>query len=209
MAVLAVFIGTFGPRPLIKSAMSGQPGRTIYFLTNAIHTDIVIRLDDDTRRRFAFLGQGGLPMDNPNAEWLIVGWGGRSFYIETRTWADLKAVPVLRAFTADNSVMHVEVAGALDTDDPSLLAFSVNDADFADLVEDVLETFTKDPLGNPVLIRNAAYGEYDNFYEANGWFNALVGCNTWAARMARVAGLRTGIWNPLPQSLRLSLRLYN
>ncbi|MGG2475846.1 DUF2459 domain-containing protein, partial [Rhizobium sp. BR5] len=42
------------------------------------------------------------------------------------------------------------------------------------------------------------------FFEANGWFNAVAGCNTWSAAMLREAGIRTGWWTPLPPLLRWS-----
>jgi uncharacterized protein (TIGR02117 family) len=58
-------------------------------------------------------------------------------------------------------------------------------------------------------IPDAAYGQSDRFFEAKGYFNALFGCNTWAAGALCAAGLRTGLWNPLPQTLQLSLALYN
>jgi uncharacterized protein (TIGR02117 family) len=60
-----------------------------------------------------------------------------------------------------------------------------------------------------MLIPAVSYGEYDRFYEANGTFTAVLGCNIWAAKALRTAGLRTGWWNPLPQTLRYSLELYN
>jgi hypothetical protein len=47
------------------------------------------------------------------------------------------------------------------------------------------------------------------FYEAQGTFNALVGCNVWTATALRSAGLRTGWWNPLPFLLIRSLWYYN
>ena len=208
-AVLVAAVGALIPRPLFRTAMGGEQSHTIYFISNAIHTDIAIPLDEDIRQRFAFIGQDGLPLANPNAQWLIIGWGGRSFYIETPTWADLKPLPVLRAFTADNAAMHVELAGTLDAANPDLVPVNVGTNAFKNLLAEILASFARDSSGKPVLIAGAAYGEFDNFYEATGWFNALFGCNTWAARMARIAGLRTGQWNPLPQSLRLSLRLYN
>ena len=40
----------------------------------------------------------------------------------------------------------------------------------------------------PAAIEGAGYGANDRFYEANGYFNVLLGCNTWAARMLRAAG---------------------
>jgi len=59
----------------------------------------------------------------------------------------------------------------------------------------------------PIL--GKGYGRHDAFFDANGSFNALVGCNTWTARALREAGLRTGLWNPVPQTLALSLKFYN
>ena len=44
--------------------------------------------------------------------WLILGWGGRAFYLETPDWADLKPMPVIKALTVDRAVMHVGVARA-------------------------------------------------------------------------------------------------
>lgn len=63
--------------------------------------------------------------------------------------------------------------------------------------------------GRAAMVPGAGYGAYDFFFEAEGHFNALAGCNTWTARALRAAGLRAGWWNPLPQSLGLSLDLYN
>ena len=63
--------------------------------------------------------------------------------------------------------------------------------------------------GRITAIPDTAYGPNDDFFEANGWFSAAVGCNTWTAGALREAGIRTGWWNPLPVSLSMSLDLYN
>ena len=39
--------------------------------------------------------------------------------------------------------------------------------------------------GAPLHIAGAHYGETDAFFEANGSFNALLGCNTWTAAALR------------------------
>lgn len=57
--------------------------------------------------------EGGIAVNHPAAAYLVFGWGGRSFYTETPTWADLKPMPVLRSLTLDRSVMHVDVTGIL------------------------------------------------------------------------------------------------
>jgi uncharacterized protein (TIGR02117 family) len=206
----AVAAGTFIPRPLFAPEHSTglTETRRILVLSNPIHTDIAIPLDPDTRAAYAFLGQFGIPVADPRAEWLIVGWGGRAFYLETPTWADLKPMPLFRALTIDSSVMHVDVAGPIDEGHPSIRAFDLMPAEFQGLSDFVLASFLREG-GNVVAIPEAGYGDYDGFFEAHGSFNALVGCNTWTARALRSAGIRTGWWNPLPQTLGVSLDVFN
>ncbi len=95
-------------------------------LSNPIHTDIALTLDDEVRAAFADLTPSGLPIGMPGAAYLVFGWGGRSFYIETPTWGDLKPLPVLRALTLDRSVMHVEVAGPIDRGHKAVRVLSVS-----------------------------------------------------------------------------------
>jgi uncharacterized protein (TIGR02117 family) len=207
--VLAVAAGTFIPRPLVPASRAAAvETRRILVLSNPIHTDIAIPLSEDTRAAFAFLGRDGVHVGDTAAEWLIVGWGGRSFYLETPTWSELKPMPVFRALTIDRSVMHVDVAGGIDEGHPAVMPLDLDAAQFQRLSTFIQTSFTK-TSGNVFVIPGAGYGRFDRFYEAEGYFNALVGCNTWTAAALRAAGLRTGLWNPLPQTLTLSLRLFN
>ncbi|MGL4488107.1 MAG: TIGR02117 family protein [Rhizobiaceae bacterium] len=206
--VLAMISGTIVPRPLLSAAAQEAQGVTIYIASSAIHTDIIIPADADSKAEFAFLGEA-LPLDDPNVKWVMFGWGGRSFYIETPTLSEIKMGPLLRGLTVDRSTMHVEVLGELGTDSPALLAMQISKDGYARLRDELLANFQTDAEGLPLIIEGAGYGKHDRFYEAKGSFNALSGCNTWTARMLRVAGVRTGLWNLTPQSLRLSLNLYN
>ncbi|RNJ45961.1 urease-associated protein [Mesorhizobium erdmanii] len=205
---LAAALGTLVPRPLWPAASAGEGTRHILVLKNPIHTDIAIPVDDAVRKRFHFLADAGLPSDAPEVRYIVFGWGGRAFYLETPTWSELKAVPVIKALTLDASVMHVDVAGAIVEPHPDVTGFDIGDSKFAALLDFIAASFQQGP-GGPIVIENAAYSSFDRFYEANGHFNALVGCNTWTAAALRTAGLRTGWWNPLPVLLGLSMRLYN
>ena len=205
---LAVALGALVPRPLWPAIAEGEGTRHILVLKNPIHTDIAVPLDDGVRRRFAFLADAGLPMDVPDARYIVFGWGGRAFYLETPTWSQLKAVPVLKALTLDASVMHVDVAGAIKDPHPDVAGFDIDEAHFAALLGYIAASFQQGPNG-PMVVENSGYSTYDRFYEADGHFNALVGCNTWTAAGLRTAGLRTGWWNPIPVSLWWSLRLYD
>ncbi|MBZ9736137.1 TIGR02117 family protein [Mesorhizobium sp. CA18] len=209
-AVLAAALGTLVPRPFWPAARAeGEGTRHILVLKNPIHTDIAVPLDDSVRRRFAFLADTGLPIEAPGARYIVFGRGGRAFYLETPTWSQLKTMPVLKALTLDASVMHVDAAGAILEPHPDVAGFDIDEEHFSALLDYIAASFRQGEAGGPMAIENAGYSTFDRFYEANGHFNALVGCNTWTGAGLRVAGLRTGWWNPLPVSLGWSLSLYN
>ena len=217
VVLVAVAAGILVPRPLLSSPQAGEatgeatgesgaPHRTVLLLSNPIHTDIAIPNDPDVLVRFAALASDGLPLGDPAARWLVVGWGGRSFYVETPTWADLKPMPVLRAFTLDRSVMHVAVAGDIPLMHPAVTVLDLDAKAFAALLDHMEGSFVMDADG--FRLAAPGYGDHDRFYEAHGWFNALAGCNVWTAAALRAAGIRTGLWTPLPVFLAWSLALH-
>ena len=209
-AVLAVVLGTVLPRPLLPASASaaGAAGTRILLLSGPIHTDIAVPLTEETRARFGFVEAAGVPLAHPPAEWLIFSWGGRSFYLETPTWSELKPRPVFKALTVDRSVMHVDIAGRIVEPQASVAGFELDEAGYDRLLAFIAESFTR-KADAVVPIDGFSYNGNDRFFEAEGSFNALFGCNTWTARALREAGLRTGLWNPVPPSLGLSLRLHN
>jgi len=215
---LAVGLGILIPRPLFASAPVNTayaatsvdtPRRTVLILSNAIHTDIALPATPDVVERFSFLAANGLDPAQPGVAYIIAGWGGRSFYIETPTWSELKPGPVFKALTVDRSVMHVSVAGPIDRDHASVTAVELDEASFQRMLQAILAGFSSDDGGKPVVIAGANYGMYDLFFEAEGWFNAIVGCNVWTAATLRQGGLKTGWWTPLPRLLSLSMALHN
>jgi uncharacterized protein (TIGR02117 family) len=208
LTVLALItLGTLIPRPLSSSAERASPQTTILILSNPIHTDIAIPLDDAIRARFGFVEAAGAPISHPDAAWLILGWGGRSFYLETPDWSDLKPMPVMKALTVDRAVMHVGVARSSLSAAPDVRAIALDAEGYARLLHHVEQSFTR-KNGQPIAIPGAGYGQSDAFFEAEGWFNAFIGCNTWTAAALREGGVTTDWWTPLPQLLGLSLDLH-
>lgn len=208
LILLLLVLGVVVPRPLVGDGANEAGGRDILLLSNPIHTDIALPLDDDLRQAFAELQEDGIAVNHPAAAYLVFGWGGRSFYIQTPTWADLKPMPVLRSFTLDRSVMHVDVTGDFPADMAGVKRLRISHEEYQRLVAGIKASFVRNG-GKVEPVPGAAYGLADGFFEANGWFNALAGCNTWSASMLRQAGIRTGWWTPLPPLLRWSIDLHN
>lgn len=209
LLALAAGLGAIVPQPLFASReAAGEGTRRILVLSNPIHTDIAIPVDAESLARFPFLGEAGVPVSDGAARWILFGRGGRSFYLETPTWAALKPLPLLRGLTLDRAVLHVDVVGALAEPSPTVQGFDIGPAGYKRLLDMIAESFaTRD--GRVVPVPDVRYGQNDRFFEATGWFTALAGCNTWTARGLRAAGLRTGLWNPLPVSLTFSLTQFN
>jgi uncharacterized protein (TIGR02117 family) len=165
-------------------------------------------VDESLKERFGFLQTAGLDLNLEGVHYLIVGWGGRAFYTETPTWADLKPMPVLKSLTLDRSVMHAELGGDIDPSAFYVTPVTVTPDGLERMIRFILHSFRQGTDG-PILLPGAGYGPYDAFFEANGYFNVLFGCNSWTAAALRQAGLTTGLWAPLPWNLRAALHLHN
>lgn len=209
-AALLFVAGALIPRPFfIEAAQPQQAPRTVLLLSNPIHTDIAFPADPDVLARLSFLNNENFQFSDARIAWIVVGWGGRSFYLETPTWAELKFIPSMRGLTFDRSTMHVEPVGAFNASQSGIERLSISPEAFDRMLEDLLASFQRDASGKAMMIEGAGYGSNDRFFEANGTFTALLGCNTWTSAILRKGGLRTGLWNPLPQSLVWSLKHYN
>lgn len=208
IACLALAAGVLVPRGGADVPASDGEGARVLLIANAIHTDLVLPATPEIRERFAFLAEDGLPLDHPGTAHLVIGWGGRDFYINTPSWAELRFVPAAKALTLDRSVMHVSLSGPLDEEAPDVRCFLLGQAALERLLSAIEARFERDGDGEPLVIEGVSYTPYDRFYESDGWFNILVGCNTFTASALRAAGFTTGMWTPLPQALLLSLDLY-
>lgn len=209
-AALLFVAGALIPRPFFAQTVHApQAARTVLLLSNPIHTDIAFPADPDVMARLSILNGENFQLTDPRIAWIVVGWGGRSFYLETPTWSELKFMPLMRGLTLDRSTMHVEPIGVFNTDQPGIERLTVSPQAFDAMLADMLGRFQLNSEGKAMMIDGAGYGLNDRFFEANGYFTALAGCNTWTSAILRRGGLRTGFWNPLPQSLVWSLKRYN
>ena len=216
ISLLALALGVLIPAAGTPAAPDG--GRhVVLVLSNPIHTDIALPAEPAVRARFGFLADSialpdpdhpadaGLPVDREDVGFIVAGWGGRGFYLQTPTWDQLKAGPLVRAFTGDASVLHLELAGAIEPAADGVRAVTLGDAAFERLLAYIESSFTRGADGRPIAIPGTSYGAFDRFFEAEGRFTAFAGCNAWTALALRTAGITTGRWTPLPQTLAWSL----
>lgn len=197
---LAALLGAIipGQHPQIDGGAATRIG----LLRGPIHYDLVLPLTPDLRASFAFAATAGVPVLDPRAQYLVVGWGARAFYTTTASYADLNLPALWSAITGDTAVLHVEATGDLTTL-PGLIWLPLSDTQLAALVAKVTTTFA---ATTALPIRS--FGPTDAFYPAHGHFHLFHTCSTWIGETLRAAGLDFGIWTPTPHAVTLSARWF-
>lgn len=180
---------------------------TIGLLRGPIHYDLLLPLGPDLRAHYDFADAAGVPIRNPAAEWLVVGWGARGFYTTVGSYTDLNPATIWQGMTGDDAVMHLDVAGHF-TGLPGLTYLPLSKAQFAALVARIDASFLHDQTGVAVALPTPGLGTHDAFFAAKGHFNLLNTCNAWIGETLRAAGVPFGAWTPTPQSVALALRWF-
>lgn len=170
-------------------------GVRIYVADNGAHTDLILpaaAFRDVARPEHLIDPRHGAE------PYLAFGWGNRDFYLHTAQWSDLNPWRTAKALAGVGStVLHVAHvpephAGG------SVRAVVLDKEEYRRLVEYVRRTFAAGPV-----VRG--YGARDAFYSAKGGYSAINTCNEWTGRGLRRAGVRMGVWTPLPWGVMLWL----
>lgn len=182
-------------------------GITIFVRSNGVHTWIVMPKVTPQFDWRPFAPPGHLR--DPRYGWgdhIAVGYGERNFYLNTPTWSDLTLSTALRAGAGlGDALMHVEHDHGPEAQDWQR-PIVVTPAQYRRLAYAVAQGFRRDGAGATVPLIGRGYNDWDVFYEGRGGYSAVLTCNEWTGRMLRAAGVRTGLWTPLEQSIMWRLR---
>lgn len=197
---LAIALGAW--IPVNSDYRPTNDGVTVYLRSGPIHTDLILPVKASGWDWEETLDRSQARKAKPEWDHLVFGWGSRTFYLETRTWADVRAVNVAKAFFGlDSAAMHVEWCEApqvLGADD-RIIKLSAEQYEI--LCRSIREGFQDDDKGQPVPISEDGYGENDAFYEGTDRYTFYRTCNSWTGRKLAEAGVKIGIWTPTPWSV--------
>lgn len=165
------------------NADAGPRVHDLQVVSNGWHTAIVLPAAEVT-------ATGLLPeaADFPAARSLEFGWGDRKYYPARNPSA---AMALGAALTDTPAVLHMAgLAGPAVEARPKdeVIAFRISAAGLQRLVAAIAAEVERAEGGRA---RAAAPGLYagSRFYDAHGTFNLNNTCNTWTARMLRIAGI--------------------
>ena len=200
-AALVLLVVGYGAAGMIGGAIPRHPGWTpppggvrIAIESNGVHTDLVLP------KRAAGIDLRDLvpPRDLADPRYagfdhVAVGWGERTFYLETPSWADVRVATVLRAaIGSDRTVLHV---------DHVPLPAASEDVRLVTLRPDEyrrLAAFVRASFAPRERWHARGYGGSDAFYAATGRYSAVRTCNAWTGEALAAAGVRVGTWTPFP-----------
>jgi len=190
---------------LLPGRVTPQPGPPLHeirLIGTAIHYDLALPLTPAIRDRFAFAESAGVPLQDPSAQWLLIGWGARGFYTQAGSYADLPLAATARAALGDASVIRLEVWPAFPPEEvPGTQILHLSGTGLAALLDHIAGELGAVPRPLP----GASLTDTDAFFYAQTRFSALRTCNVWLGEALRAAGQPLGAWTPTPQALRLSL----
>lgn len=173
----------------------------VYILTNGVHTDIVCPVKNEYKDWSDFVKPADTKAGDTLVKTVAFGWGDKGFYLDTKTWADLKFKTAFNAlFYLSSSAMHVTFYKSLQESE-SCKKICINKVSYMKLVNYIESSFVIDSLGNPIQIKGASYYNNDSFYEVKGTYNLFFTCNTWANRGLKTAGMKASVWPPFHKGI--------
>lgn len=184
-------------------------GITVWLRTNGVHAELVLpaAAPYDWRAELPpaeVVDAARLALPLP-LDWIAFGWGDRAFFIQTRTWADLRMGTALSALLGlGPAAMYVDYIAR--PQDYRVRRIDVSAAEYARLVAGLRAGFARDAAGRPIRIDDPGYFDSDAFYEGTGRYSAWLTCNEWIRRVLAGAGVRTAAWAPFDTALFWHLR---
>jgi uncharacterized protein (TIGR02117 family) len=179
-----------------------KQGVRIFVRTNGVHTWIMVpKVTEEMDWRPLVPGEHLRDPRWGNGNYVAIGYGNRQVYLNTPTWADLSLRDAFAAVIGSgDSLVHADHDNDPQPSDiqrPIML----DHAQYARLVGFIRATFRSDAAGRTIPLLGRGYGNSDMFYEAVGSYNAFYTCNSWTGQALRTAGVRTGVWTPLSESI--------
>ena len=167
---------------------------TIYILTNGVHTDIVVPAKGIYDWTQLFKYENTQSQDS-TLSYLALGWGDKGFYLDTPTWAELKASTAFKAaFGLSTTAIHATYYDKM-IESESCKKITISKAQYQKFIAYMMETLQRNTDGSLQNIKTKAfYNKTDAFYEANGKYSMLFTCNSWANNALKAMELRSCLW---------------
>lgn len=195
--VLLVIVGLI-PVNNDFSELREQDGITIYVTSDDIHADVILPLvseEFDWRDEFPANHFAGA---TDGFSYIAVGWGDRGFYLDTPEWKDLKlSTAVTAMLLPSESVMHVQLI--VPRENELCRSVTISREAYRRLTQFILASFRTNAQSRKRI--DAAFHQWDAFYEARGHYHIFNTCNCWVGEALKDCGVRVPWFAPMPKTV--------
>ena len=194
MYMAAALVGSYIP----ANAGWAEPrqGVELFVETNGVHVSLIVPLAAAGEDLSDVIRPDQLSDPSAYGTHAMIGWGHGGVYRNAQTWGDVRSGDIASAiFGSDDVVLHV-----YHMTDPQPTAFRqkfrVTEQQYRRIIKDVRTSFKLDRAGQTGA--TPAYAPDNLFYNATGRYTAIRTCNEWTGSVLRRAGVKVGIWTPMP-----------
>lgn len=191
--------------PVNTSYRNMIDGVEIAISSNGVHTDFILPTANELFDWRGIVNEKDYGMPLSAESFLGIGWGDRGFYLDTPTWAELKAkTAIVAVMIPSPTLMHVTAHEAPPQDSKFFVRLFLSHEQYLALCGYILGFFEKEN-DDVKLIPDVGYTPNDNFYHAIGAYHAFNTCNFWVNKGLIKAGVRTALWSPLDRGIFFQL----
>jgi len=192
--MLAALIGSLVPAN--NDWQQPKDGVDIFVETNGVHVSLVLPIAAAGEDLSDLIRPDHLTNRDLYGTHAMIGWGHGRVYRNAQTWDDVKSGDVASAIFGSNyTTLHI-----YHLINPQPLAhrklLRVTPKQYRSIMSQIRSTFRLNKNGDSIA--HSAYADDNLFYDSNGHYSAINTCNNWTATVLRNAGVRMGIWTPLP-----------
>ncbi len=190
----AALLGSFIP----ANAGWREPkdGIPIFVETNGVHVSLIVPMSAAGEDLSDLIRPEHLARRDLYGTHAMIGWGHGPVYRNARTWGDVRSGDIGSAIIgSDETTLHIY--HLIDPQPlPHRKRFHVSEGQYRRIIAAIRSTFRLLPDGQSKAY--PAYGEDNLFYDSVGHYSAIFTCNEWTGAVLRDAGVRIGLWTPMP-----------
>ncbi|HMT41186.1 MAG TPA: DUF2459 domain-containing protein [Sphingorhabdus sp.] len=191
---LAAFAGS--SIPVNSDWREPDQGIPVFVETNGVHVSLIVPMSAAGEDFSDLIRPEHLSDSNIYGTHAMIGWGHGRVYRNARTWGDVKSGDIASAIIgSDETTLHI-----YHVIDPRPAShrkrFLVSQQAYKSIIASIRSTFRLTTGGRSKAY--PAYGANNLFYDSKGHYSAYTTCNEWTGAVLRKAGIRMGIWTPMP-----------
>lgn len=173
----------------------------IYLQTNGVHTDLIVPVKNKIYDWSKQIDIASTKSNDTSAQFVAIGWGDKGFYLETPSWAELKATTALKAaFGLSSTAMHCTFYNNI-SENESRRKIDISHEQYKRLISFINKSFEWSNGNSKLVDTDVRYGMYDTFYEATGHYSLFKTCNTWTNQALKHTGIKACRWAALERGI--------